>query len=261
MTAETLVPTIMAAVLGATVGSFLNVCILRLPQHQSIVSPPSRCPRCGRRLRWFENIPVVSWLALRAKCARCGLPISVMYPVVELTTALAFAAGYLIYGPTPLLAVRLLFVSAMIVLAITDLRDRLLPNAITYPGIIVGLLCSLVLPPGFVSALIGALAGGIGLFALGEIMSRLLGKEALGMGDVKMIAMIGAFLGWDLMLLTLVIASFAGSVIGIALVLVTRNRDYQIPLGTFLAIGAVIAASIGRPLVDWYLYSFSGLPR
>lgn len=261
MTGESAVATTLAAVFGAAVGSFLNVCILRLPQHESVVSPPSRCPKCGRGLRWYENIPIVSWLALRAKCAGCGLPISPMYPIVELTTAVLFAAGYQIYGLTPLLGVRLLFVSAMLVLAVTDLRDRLLPNAITYPGIIVGLLCSLVLPPGIVSALIGAAGGAIGLFVLGETMTRLLGKEALGMGDVKMIAMIGAFLGWDLTLLTLVIASFAGSAIGLALVAVTRDRDYQIPLGTFLAMGAMIAAAVGRPLVDWYLYSFSGLPR
>ena len=261
MTIDTLLATILAGLFGAAVGSFLNVCILRLPERQSVVSPPSRCPNCGRRLRWYENIPIVSWIVLRARCAGCGLPISPMYPLVELTTALAFAAAYLIYGPTPLLLVRLLFVSAMIVLAVTDLRERILPNAITYPGIVIGLLCSLVLPPGIASALLGAAFGAFGLWALGAIMTRVMGKDALGLGDVKMVAMIGAFLGWDLTLVTLAIASFAGSIIGVLVIAITRNREYMIPLGTFLAIGAVIAAAAGRPLLDWYLYTFSGLPR
>jgi leader peptidase (prepilin peptidase)/N-methyltransferase len=261
VTADTLVATLLAGLFGGAVGSFLNVCILRLPERQSVVSPPSRCPKCGRGLPWYENIPIVSWLALRGRCAGCGLPISPMYPLVELTTALAFAAAYLIYGPTPLLIVRLVFVSAMIVLAMTDLRERILPNAITYPGIVIGLLCSLVFPPGIVSALLGAAFGAFGLYALGEIMTRVLGKDALGLGDVKMVAMIGAFLGWDLTLVTLAIASFAGSIIGLLMIAMTRNRDYMIPLGTFLAIGAVAAAAAGRPLLDWYLYSFSGLPR
>jgi len=244
---------VFLGLLGAIVGSFLNVCIHRLPRYESVVSPPSRCPGCGRYLRWRENVPIVSWLALRGRCAGCGQKISAMYPLVEAFTAVTFVVFGLLFGASVLLGVRLAFACAMIVLAVTDLRERLLPNAVTYPGIVAGLVCSLVLPPGIRSAAIGAAAGGGGLFAMGEIMSRILGKEALGMGDVKMLAMIGAFLGWDLMLLALVFASLVGSVVGLLLVAVTRDRDYQIPLGTFLAMGGLLAAGFGRQIVDWYV--------
>lgn len=239
--------------LGAIIGSFLNVCIHRLPRRESIVTPPSQCPTCRRRLRWYENVPIASWLALRGRCAGCHTRIAAMYPLVEAFTAATFAVFAWLFGPTPLLAVRLAFACAMIVLAVTDLRERLLPNSITYPGVVVGLLCSLALPPGPWSAAVGVVAGGLGLFAMGEAMSRALGKEALGMGDVKMLAMIGAFLGWDLMFLTLVLASFVGSAVGLGLVALTRDRDYQIPLGTFLAMGGLVAAAVGRQIVDWYL--------
>lgn len=252
MTADTVAALILAAVFGAVVGSFLNVCIVRLPKHESVMRPPSRCPRCGRPVRWFENIPVVSWFALRARCAGCGEPISPMYPAVEATTALTFVAAYAVFGPTPLLAARLLLASALIVLAVTDLRDRLLPNAITYPGIIVGLLLSLALPPGPVDSVLGVLLGAGVPFLIGEAFYRLRGIEGLGMGDVKMLGMIGAFLGWQLALFTLFAASLVGVVIGLPMTLIRRDRYYQIPLGTFLALGGLVAAFVGPQLVEWY---------
>jgi leader peptidase (prepilin peptidase)/N-methyltransferase len=203
----------------------------------------------------------VSWLALRARCAGCGERISVMYPLVELATAAVFVAAWQVFGPTPLLAVRLLFACAMIVLAVTDLRERLLPNAITYPGIMVGLVCSLLLPPGLVSALLGAaLFSGV-LFLVGEAVSWWLGREALGFGDVKMAAMIGAFLGWPLAALTFALVGVVGTAIALVVVLITRDRYYEIPLGTMLAAAAVIAALVGPQFLDWYLYSYTGLPR
>lgn len=238
--------------LGAIVGSFLNVCIVRLPSHQSVVWPGSRCPKCGRALPWYENVPIVSWMALRARCAGCRQPIPAMYPLVEAFTALTFGAAWLVHGPTPLLGVRLVFAAAMIVLAVTDLRERLLPNAITLPGIVAGLACSVVLPPGLVSAAIGAIAMALLLWGIGEAVGRAIGKEALGFGDVKMIAMIGAFLGWQLTLVSLFLASLLGSVIGVALAAL-KGRDYQIPLGTFLAIGGLAAAFAGESIIDWYL--------
>lgn len=245
-------PTVVAAVFGAVIGSFLNVCIHRLPRGESIVHPPSRCPQCGRRLRWYENIPVFSWLALRGRCAGCGTRIPVMYPLVELATAALFMVAWRMVGPSPLLPIRLLFACAMIVLAVTDLRDRLLPNAITYPGIVVGIAASLVFPPGVASALIGAGGGALLLWAVGEGVGRLLGKDALGFGDVKMIAMIGAFLGWQLALVSLFLASVIGSVVGLAVVAV-KGRDYLIPLGTFLAVGGLTSAFVGPDVLSWYL--------
>lgn len=257
MTPGWLVPA-LAGVLGAIVGSFLNVCIHRLPKHESVVHPGSRCPSCGRSIRWHENIPVVSWIALRARCAGCGSGIPIMYPAVELVTAGTFVTGYFVFGVTPLLAVRLVFASALIVLAVTDLRERILPNAITYPGIVAGLICSLFLPPGFRDSLIGLLVGAGLPFLVGEAFYRLRGIEGLGMGDVKMLGMIGAFLGWQLALFTLFAASMLGVLVGVPMTLIRRDRYYQIPLGTFLALGALVAAFAGEEIVDWYVGFYRG---
>lgn len=240
-------------VLGLFVGSFLNVCIYRLPIGRTVLWGRSHCPHCDRQIRAWENIPIVSWLALRGGCAGCGARIGLKYPLVELVTALLFAGAAWLYGPTLLLVPRLLFACAMVVLFMIDLEHRILPNVITLPGIVTGLAFSLFLPPGFRDALLGAVVCSLLLFGMGEVVSRALGKEALGFGDVKMIAMMGAFLGWQLTLVSLFLASALGSVIGIGLVAITKNRDYLIPLGSFLAIGAIAAAAVGQPLLDWYI--------
>jgi len=242
------------AVLGLMFGSFLNVCIYRIPRRESLNWPPSHCTACQRPLAWFENVPVVAWLALRGRCRTCGAPISPIYPIVELTTAAVFAGAVIAYGLTPLLAVRLAFACALIVLFVIDLQQGILPNVITLPGIVAGFVASLFLPPGWLSSLIGILAGGGVLFAIAEVYYRTRGVEGLGMGDVKMLAMIGAFLGWPLMLLTLVLASFAGSVVGVGL-LASRRGGLQaaLPFGTFLALGAIVAAVAGDSILAWYL--------
>ena len=242
------------AVAGLIVGSFLNVCIYRIPRRESLVWPASHCTSCQRRLAWFENVPIVSWLVLRGRCRTCGAPISPMYPLVELATATVFVGGALVYGWTPLLVVRLAFACALIVLFAIDLRHRILPNVITLPGIVAGFAASLFLPPGWLSSMIGVLVGGGVLLAIAEIYYRTRGREGLGMGDVKMLAMIGAFLGWQLTLLTLVLASLFGSVVGVAL-LASRRGDMQaaLPFGTFLALGALVAAVAGDAMVAWYL--------
>ena len=242
----------VVALFGAAVGSFLNVCIVRLPARRSVVRPGSRCPHCERALRWYENVPIVSWIVLRARCAGCGQRIAAMYPLVELVTAVAFVAAWRAFGLTPLLAARLVLLSALIVLAATDIRERLLPNAITLPGIVAGVAFSVVAPPGFVSALLGVLIGGLVPFLVGEAYYRVRGVEGLGMGDVKMLAMIGAFLGAPLALLTLFTASFLGVIVGVPLIILTRNRNYPVPLGTLLAVSAIAAAFVGQPLVEWY---------
>ena len=243
----------LIALLGLFVGSFLNVCIYRLPLRRTVLWGRSHCPHCNHQIRAGENLPVVSWIALGGRCADCRARISVQYPVIEMVTALIFGAAAWLYGPTPLLVARLLFACAMIVLFMIDLQHRILPNVITLPGIVAGLACSLVLPPGPRDAIIGAVVCSLMLWGMGELVSRVLGKEALGFGDVKMTAMMGAFLGWKLTLVALFLASFLGSVIGIGLVALTRDRDYQIPLGSFLAIGALAAAAAGEPLLAWYV--------
>jgi leader peptidase (prepilin peptidase)/N-methyltransferase len=244
---------VLLGVLGLVVGSFLNVCIYRLPRRESINWPGSHCTSCNRPLSWYENVPIVSWLALRGRCRTCGERVSIMYPLVELITGVLFVAGYWIYGWTPMLAVRLAFACAMVVLFAIDLRHHLLPNVITVPGVVIGFGLSLFLPPGWRASLIGLIAGGGVLFAIAEGYYRLRGIEGLGMGDVKMLAMIGAFLGWKLMLVTLILASFAGSVIGVGIIALGRGgMKAALPFGTFLAVGALTAAVVGDPLVDWY---------
>ncbi len=246
---------IFLGVMGLIVGSFLNVCVYRLPRRRSINWPGSHCTSCNRALSWYENIPVVSWVALRGRCRTCGERISVMYPLVELITGTLFVAGYLIYGWTPVLAARLAFACAMVVLFAVDLRHHLLPNVITVPGIVVGFVLSLLLPaPGWKASLIGLIAGGGVLFAISEGYYRLRGVEGLGMGDVKMLAMIGAFLGWQLMLVTLILASFAGSIIGLGVIASGRGgMKAALPFGTFLAVGALVAAVAGDAIVEWYI--------
>ena len=245
---------VLLGLLGLVVGSFLNVCIYRLPRRESVNWPGSHCTSCNRSLSWYENVPVISWLVLRGRCRTCGERISVIYPIVELITGALFVAGYAIYGWTPLLAARLAFACAMVVLFAIDLRHHLLPNVITVPGIAVGFVLSLFLPPGWKASLIGLIAGGGVLFAIAEGYYRLRGIEGLGMGDVKMLAMIGAFLGWKLMLVTLVLASFAGSVIGVGVIALGRGgMKAALPFGTFLAVGALTAAVVGDPIVEWYV--------
>ncbi|HVZ19443.1 MAG TPA: A24 family peptidase, partial [Vicinamibacterales bacterium] len=177
-----------------------------------------------------------------------------MYPIVEAITGAMFLGGYLLYGPSPLLVVRLLFGCAMIVLFVIDLQHKILPNVITLPGIAAGLLLSEVAGPGWKASLLGALLGGGVLWLIAEVYYRVRHQEGLGMGDVKMLAMVGAFLGWKLMLLTMVLASFSGTIVGIG-VLVAKKESlkYALPFGTFLAIGAIVAAAVGDQIVAWYL--------
>jgi leader peptidase (prepilin peptidase)/N-methyltransferase len=252
-------PLVALAALGLCVGSFLNVCIHRLPLGQSVVSPGSRCPKCGYALGWTDNIPVLSYVSLGGRCRKCRTPISMRYPIVELLTMGLFVVHYLVFGLDILLVPRLLFACALLVLFAIDLEHHLLPNAITLPGIVVGLAFSLLLPPGIVDALIGMLIGGGVLWAIGEVYFRMTGQEGMGGGDVKMLAMIGAFLGWKLVLVTLVFSSVAGSIIGV-LVLATRRggMKHALPYGTFLALGALIASLFGDRIVSWYvgLYGF-----
>jgi len=246
---------LIGAVFGAVIGSFLNVCIYRLPRGASVVVPASACPRCGHELAWFENVPIVSWLVLRGRCRACRASIGIRYPLVEAITAVIFAWAWWAYGGTPvLLASRLVFGCALIVLFAIDLEHHLLPNVITLPGIAVGFLFSLFTEPGWRSSLIGILAGGGVLFAVAEAYYRVRHEEGLGMGDVKMLAMVGAFLGWQMTLMTLMMASLCGSLIGLLLIVTRRGGlKYALPFGTFLALGAAAAATVGPAVLNWYL--------
>jgi leader peptidase (prepilin peptidase)/N-methyltransferase len=241
--------------IGAIVGSFLNVCTYRLPLGKSIVWPASACTNCGRQLAWFENIPMLSYLVLWGRCRTCRHPISGRYPIVEALTALMFAAAWASYGPGVLSVSRLIFGCALIVLFAIDFEHYILPNVITLPGIVVGFLFSLVsAEPGWLSSLIGIVAGGGFLWLMIEVWFRIRKVEGMGFGDVKMMAMIGAFLGWQLAFVTLVMASMAGSVLGVVLIASGRGElSTKLPFGTFLALGAALAATAGQGILDWYL--------
>jgi len=244
---------LVAGLFGLLIGSFLNVVIYRLPRGQSLVTPPSTCPGCGSRIRPIDNIPVLSWILLGGKCHKCGAPISIQYPIVELATGILFLLVAWLTPAGPLLAARLLFVVILVVLFGIDLHHQILPNVITLPGIAIGFLFSLVTPPGWMNSLIGiALGGGI-LYAIAAAYYAVRREEGLGMGDVKMLAMIGAFLGWKAVLVTLILSSFAGALVGIGIIALSRgNMRLALPFGTFLALGAVAAMIVGEPLVAWY---------
>jgi len=244
---------VVAGLFGLCIGSFLNVVIYRLPLGQSLATPPSRCRKCGYSLRWFDNIPVLSWVFLRGRCRKCGIKVSWQYPVVELVTGALFVLVVWLTPPGPLLASRLLLVCILIALFGIDLEHQILPNVITLPGIVIGLMLSAIAPPGIKDAAIGVLAGGGLLYAIAGAYYLWRREEGMGMGDVKMLAMLGAFLGWKAVLVTVILASFTGAVVGLGMMAVQRgSMKYALPFGTFLAIGAVIAMFVGEPLIAWY---------
>jgi len=250
---------LIVGVFGLMIGSFLNVCIARLPRGESVVSPGSHCPKCNTPIQWYDNIPVLSYLALGAKCRACRAPISVRYPLVEITTAVAFVLQAIAFPDEPILLVsRLVFTAMLIVLFGTDYDTQRLPNVITLPGIVVGLVFSLFTPPGIVASLIGAALGAGILLAVRWIWRKLRGVDAMGLGDVKMLAMIGAFLGWQQVIVVLLLSSVAGAVIGVSLAAAGgRSMQTRLPFGTFLAIAAFVASLIGPDLLRWYVGLFA----
>ena len=264
-------PYLCALAFGSAVGSFLNVVIWRLPRGESIVHPGSHCPSCNAPILWFDNIPVLSYLYLRARCRSCGGRISVRYPLVEAGNALLYAGllGWL--GLTWQLPVAAVFGSAMIALALIDLDHYILPDSITLPGIAVGLATSALLRErGWLDALIGAAGGAILLLVVLGAYYLVRKVEGMGLGDVKMLAMIGAFLGWKGMLVTVILASLLGAAVGLTLVLTGWKSERAVeegqgegfglalPFGTFLGAAALVSLFAGPMLVDWYA-GLSGL--
>jgi leader peptidase (prepilin peptidase)/N-methyltransferase len=241
-------------VIGLLFGSFINVCIYRLPLKQSIVAPRSHCPSCKTPITPYDNIPVVSFLWLRGRCRACQAAISWRYPLVELLHAIGYLLILYRFGPTLPALLYALFFSALMAITFIDLDHQIIPDVITLPGIVLGLLAgSTVLPPGPMNALIGLLIGG-GFFYLIAILSlTLLKKEGMGGGDIKLVAMIGAILGWEEMLLAIFCAAITGSVIGITLVATKqKDRTDPIPFGPFLAAGALVSLFWGNEIIEWY---------
>ena len=285
---------------GIVIGSFLNVCISRIPEGLSIVAPGSRCPRCKTPIKPYDNVPILGWLWLRGKCRSCALPISPMYPLIELTTGLLFVACYLSFGLTVETFKWIVFVCLIIVLTITDLRVRLLPDAINGPGFIAGLIFAWFVPPGdgtaillnvrlfhgalpegalgILDAILGAAFGSLFLWGAAALYKVVRGREGMGFGDVKMMAMVGALLGLRCSFITILLGTLLGSILGLALIIVLyaigwKRRlaerasrrglgkiaslrwaiasQYQLPLGTFLGIGALVVVFLfSSPLIN-----------
>jgi leader peptidase (prepilin peptidase)/N-methyltransferase len=248
---ETLTAGVIGALFGAVIGSFLNVCILRLPEDQSIVSPPSRCPRCGTPVGWRDNIPVISWLLLRGRCRHCKEPISPLYPLVELLVA-ALWAWMAARNGLGVEALRgALFGTLLLGIALTDARTYIIPNEFTYGGLVIGLVLAAI--GGVHTLLLAMLGGAVGfgiLWLVGTAGTWAFKEEAMGGGDIKMMAMVGAFVGWQGVLLTIFLGALAGTAIFLPLSLLGRKK--LVPFGVFLAIGAGVTYLVGPALIAWY---------
>jgi leader peptidase (prepilin peptidase) / N-methyltransferase len=246
---------VVSIVFGALIGSFLNVCILRLPKEESIVWPGSHCPHCKHSIKFYDNIPLVSYILLKGRCRHCHSPISFQYPLVEGITALGSLILFMKFGPSLSYLFYFLFVAALIVITVIDLYHQIIPDVISLPGIGVGLLASLMIPQiTFLTSLIGTLLGGGSLFLIATIYQRLFKREGMGGGDVKFLAMIGAFLGWKAVILTIFFSSLIGSITGIIMMLLKgKDFKYAIPFGPFLSVGAVVALFYQNEIIAWYM--------
>lgn len=271
-------------VIGACIGSFLNVVVYRVPNELSLLTS-SACPNCQNGIKFYHNIPIFGWLMLGAKCSSCKQPIAWRYPAVELLTALVFTLTYWQIGLTVMLPVALVFVSTMIALLFIDAEHMILPNVITYPLFVAVLIIRIVYPitlsgftfsdmryspitqltgyPGWVvslaGALLGALVGGGSLWLVGAIWKALRGVDAMGLGDVKMMFGVGALLGWRVTILAIFLGAFSGALIGIGLVMKSKDRDLQtqLPFGIFLGVGSIVGLLFGERIIGWYLSTFS----
>lgn len=237
-------------ILGAVIGSFLNVCIYRIPKQESIAAPASHCPQCSTQIKFYDNIPILSFLILRGRCRTCGTPISVQYVIVEILNG----AGYMLligrFGLSTESILYAILFSALLVASVIDLHHRIIPDVITIPGTIAGLLASaFILPGGIKGSVIGTLLGS-GIFFIAAVASR----GGMGGGDIKLIAMLGSFLGWINVIITIILSSFIGSLVGILMMIfLGKGRKYPIPFGPFLAIGGIISLFFHDEIVAWYL--------
>ena len=275
---------IIAGAFGAIIGSFLNVVVHRLPLEESVAFPSSKCPSCSKEIAFYDNVPVLSYVLLGGRCRSCKTRISVRYPAVELLTALLFVAVTWRTGVTLALPFDLILVSALVALVFIDAEHMILPNAITYPGMVFALVARVTIPylvgaphfddlPGLMNgtfagwplwaaslggALIGALIGGGSLWLMGWLWEKLRGVEAMGLGDVKMMFMVGAYFGWRLTILTIFLGVFSGSLIGILLMARQGKKNMQmlLPFGIFLGVGSILALLVGPQIVEWYAGQF-----
>lgn len=245
------IPPVIAALFGAVIGSFLNVCIVRWPANQSVVQPRSRCPQCGTPVLWYDNIPVVSWLRLRGRCRGCGQRISYLYPAIELTVALLWAAMVAWKGWSLPALEGAIFATILVGIAATDAREYIIPDEFTVGGLVLGILFAA--GHGFAAvgaALLGAAVGFAFLWLVGALGTWALKEEAMGGGDVKMMAMVGAFVGWKGVILTVFLGALAGTLIFLPMLAAGKRK--LVPFGIFLAAGAGLTYVFGPDLIAWW---------
>lgn len=253
---------VFAFIFGTVVGSFLNVCICRMPKDESIVSPPSHCPTCDYQIRWYDNIPLLSYLLLRGKCRGCGSRISLQYPLVELLNGLLTLALFLRFGPSLSFLALFLFCSSLVVITFIDIEHQIIPDEISLSGIMIGFALSFFLPwQTWLNSLLGILLGGGSLLLVAYGYQWLTGKEGMGGGDIKLLAMMGAFLGWKAIPFIIFASSLVGSVVGVTMMLLQKkDSKLAIPFGPYLAFGAILYIFYGRQLIQWY-FGLSGFSR
>ncbi|MBL7180645.1 MAG: prepilin peptidase [Desulfobacterales bacterium] len=240
---------------GMCIGSFMNVCIFRLPMSKSIADPPrSVCPSCGSMIRYYDNIPVFSYLWLKGRCRHCRAPISFRYPLVETLAGGVALSVFLVFGLTFEGLIYFIFIAALLVITFIDIDHKIIPNVITIPGIPLGLVAALALPGvTFIDSVLGLLAGGGSLLIVGWAYHLLTRKEGMGGGDIKLLAMIGTIVAWKGVLFTIFVSSAVGTLVGLAVMLVKgKNMKFAIPFGPFLSIGAITYIFFGQKIICWY---------
>jgi leader peptidase (prepilin peptidase)/N-methyltransferase len=248
---------VFALAFGLALGSFLNVCIYRLPLKKSIVRPPSSCPQCGARIRFYDNLPVISYIVLLGRCRHCRALISPRYPLVEIITGFLSVALFIQFGLSPTYIFLFFFSAALIAIAFIDLQHKIIPDVISLPGILLGVAFSFFPAAGIspLDALIGVVGGGGFLFLVGTVFEKVTGREGMGGGDVKLLAMIGAWMGWRALPYIILISSLTGAVIGgVSLVISRQGVRSRIPFGPFLALGALLFLFFGNDMMLWFYH-------
>ncbi len=244
----------VACLFGSLFGSFLNVVIHRVPINESILWPPSRCPKCEAAIRPWQNIPVISWLALGGKCANCRAGISIRYPLVEVLMAALTGGLWYKFGPTISFAVYFVFLFGLVAVTFIDIDHKIIPDRFSLGGIVVGLACAGLTQVGWIDSLLGIAVGGGGLLLVALVYFKLTGIEGMGMGDVKLLAALGAYLGWQAIPFIVLAASLSGLVVGLgAMACKKTGRRTEVPFGPFLSLGGALYLFIGPQLVEWYL--------
>ena len=249
------IETVLIFILGLIVGSFSNVCIYRIPKNESIIYPASHCPKCHSNISPKDNIPLLSYILLKGRCRNCKSKISIQYPIVELLTGLIYLIIYLTYGLSIQSLIYIILSSALIIIAFIDLNEQIVPDVISLPGIVIGFIISFFVPYiSFINSALGVVVGGGIILIIGLAGSVIFKKEAMGGGDVKLAAMIGAFLGWRYILISLFLGFFLGALAGIILILSKiKSREDTVPFGPFIVLGSFITLFWGEKIISWYI--------